>query len=545
MAAATKLNPAAPPFPLADAACPPQFPFVPYCFVPAPPAGHIGFCFPVQPPPSPQPGVGKGGVPAAAAAATHGRPPHKLMAAFSDLGGAGKRKDAAVKPWKEPARAAATAAAPALVPAAPRKPWVARRKEERSVAKVKAPRPRKAAGPRACKAAQAQRENSPTPTPTPFRYTTRRLRCLGPPPKPELVLGWSTTTIMLRNIPNKLRSSDMISLLDQHCKRVNKSAGAVVAAYDVLYLPMDFRRECNFGYAFINLTSPEAAHRLYRSLQRRGWTVHGSKKVIDIVRAKIQGKEELVRHLQRMKLQCADDEFLPAVFSPPRDGVTAGTTARPASVDDDAVRSGGGADPQEKLVRNSTGASEPAWVALSRCKTSAARSRWRQRQEEEEAAFDPGPRSAASRYGGSGRARLVVLVGRVRCPGRWKRGARHGRRLLPPACLCPAAAEAETETLRRKGYGRVRVRCRSLCTPRRLYPASVPRPAPARMGGHGYGHGEGRNGMARVEGWTGRAAICCRRRRLDRFRRLGRRRVFSTGNHGPRLARTGDDAIDP
>jgi hypothetical protein len=48
------------------------------------------------------------------------------------------------------------------------------------------------------------------------------------------------------------------------------------------------RRECNFGYAFINLTSPEAAHRLYRSLQRRGWTVHGSKKVIDIVRAKIQ-----------------------------------------------------------------------------------------------------------------------------------------------------------------------------------------------------------------------------------------------------------------
>ncbi|PAN04093.1 hypothetical protein PAHAL_1G041500 [Panicum hallii] len=339
MAAATKLNPAAPPFPfpdpyaihfappapppfpLADAACPPQFPFVTYCCVPAPPAGHIGFCFPVQPPPSPQPGVGKGGVPTAAAAATPGRPPHKLIAAFSDLGGAGKREDAAVKPWKEPARAAA---APALAPAAPRKPWVARRKEERIVAKVKAPRSRKAAGPRACKAAQAQRESSPTP----FRYTTRRLRCLGPPPKPELVLGWSTTTIMLRNIPNKLRSSDMISLLDEHCKRVNKSAGAVVAAYDVLYLPMDFRRECNFGYAFINLTSPEAAHRLYRSLQRRGWTVHGSKKVIDIVRAKIQGKEELVRHLQRMKLQCAEDEFLPAVFSPPRDGVTAGTTVR-------------------------------------------------------------------------------------------------------------------------------------------------------------------------------------------------------------------------
>ena len=41
-----------------------------------------------------------------------------------------------------------------------------------------------------------------------------------------------------------------------------------------------------------------------------------------------QGKEPLVRHLQMMKLQCADEEFLPAAFSPPRDGVTAGTTVR-------------------------------------------------------------------------------------------------------------------------------------------------------------------------------------------------------------------------
>ena len=48
------------------------------------------------------------------------------------------------------------------------------------------------------------------------------------------------------------------------------------------------RRGCNFGYAFVNLTSPEAAHRLYRSLEGRGWTVHGSKKVIRIVPAKIQ-----------------------------------------------------------------------------------------------------------------------------------------------------------------------------------------------------------------------------------------------------------------
>jgi len=37
------------------------------------------------------------------------------------------------------------------------------------------------------------------------------------------------------------RSGDMISLLDEQCARANRAAGSVVAAYDVLYLPMDFR----------------------------------------------------------------------------------------------------------------------------------------------------------------------------------------------------------------------------------------------------------------------------------------------------------------
>ncbi|CAN6202455.1 unnamed protein product [Urochloa humidicola] len=181
MAVATKLNPAAapfpdpyaplhhlappapPPFPLADAACPPNFPFVTYCCVAAAPAGHIGFCFPagLHPPCSSPPPLCKGAV-------VPGRPPHKLMAAFSGLrGGAGKP----VKPWKKKAPSPLAAAAiPAVVPAPPpRKP---RLKAERSMAKGKpkpkpkgmprAPRPRKAAGPRA-RRAQRERESTPPP----------------------------------------------------------------------------------------------------------------------------------------------------------------------------------------------------------------------------------------------------------------------------------------------------------------------------------------------------------------------------------------------
>ncbi|KAJ1277956.1 hypothetical protein BS78_04G042600 [Paspalum vaginatum] len=332
--AATKLNPNAAPFsprPLQLAqpapapltgSCPRHYPFATHVFV-ASPHGHIGLCFPLQPPPSAP--VLRKGVPAAAA---HGRPPHKLMKAFSGPRGAGKQQTA-LKPWKEPAAAVAVAAAPAQVRAVlPRKPRLARRKAERRRSQAKAPRPRKAAGPRARPAAQRAR----SPPPPPSKYT-RRTQEFGPVPPPQL---GSCTTVMIRNIPNRLRWDDMIALLDEHCGHANRTAGAVVSAYDFLYLPMDFRRQGNFGYAFVNFTKPEASVGLYHALHWCVWKVCGSSKVIEIVRAKIQGKEKLELHFGRKNLKCGDrDEFLPAVFPRPRDGVTAGC-------DDSAPRRLGG-----------------------------------------------------------------------------------------------------------------------------------------------------------------------------------------------------------
>jgi hypothetical protein len=37
------------------------------------------------------------------------------------------------------------------------------------------------------------------------------------------------------------RCVELIALLDEHCARANRVAGAVVSAYDVVYLPVDFR----------------------------------------------------------------------------------------------------------------------------------------------------------------------------------------------------------------------------------------------------------------------------------------------------------------
>jgi hypothetical protein len=51
----------------------------------------------------------------------------------------------------------------------------------------------------------------------------------------------------------------------------------------------------NMGYAFVNLTTPEAARRLHYALHGARWKVHGTKKIIEICAARIQV------HLRRVK----------------------------------------------------------------------------------------------------------------------------------------------------------------------------------------------------------------------------------------------------
>lgn len=51
------------------------------------------------------------------------------------------------------------------------------------------------------------------------------------------------TTVMLRNIPNSYTSAAVLELLDSH---------SFMGRYDFVYLPMDFQKGVNLGYAFVN-----------------------------------------------------------------------------------------------------------------------------------------------------------------------------------------------------------------------------------------------------------------------------------------------------
>lgn len=96
------------------------------------------------------------------------------------------------------------------------------------------------------------------------------------------------TTMMLRNIPVGLSHDQVhVSLL------------SLQICFDVLHVPADPKSGCNRGYAFLNCVSAEAYAEAALALsqtQLPGYV--GSKKVLEVCPAKVQGKAAL-RHLAR------------------------------------------------------------------------------------------------------------------------------------------------------------------------------------------------------------------------------------------------------
>ncbi|KAM0916125.1 hypothetical protein ACQ4PT_010390 [Festuca glaucescens] len=117
-----------------------------------------------------------------------------------------------------------------------------------------------------------------------------------------------------------------MAILDQHCAEENaKLAGdseGVKSEYDFLYVPIDFETRYNKGYAFVNMTTAVAARRLHAHLDGHRWEVVSSKKVCDVVHARVEGLDSLVAHFSGSRFPCGGQkEFLPVRFVPPRDGV--------------------------------------------------------------------------------------------------------------------------------------------------------------------------------------------------------------------------------
>ncbi|KAK9050910.1 hypothetical protein SSX86_027535 [Deinandra increscens subsp. villosa] len=134
----------------------------------------------------------------------------------------------------------------------------------------------------------------------------------------------SRTTVMIKNIPNKYRSNPtqklLLDMLDNHCIECNERGDE--SSYDFVYLPIDFVNKCNVGYGFVNMTSAEGAWRLYKAFNHQNWEVFNSKKICEVSYARLQGLKTLKEHFKNSRFPCEEEEYMPVVFTPPRDGRT-------------------------------------------------------------------------------------------------------------------------------------------------------------------------------------------------------------------------------
>lgn len=77
------------------------------------------------------------------------------------------------------------------------------------------------------------------------------------------------TTLMIQNVPNKYTGKSLTSEINKTSR--NK--------YDFFYLPIDFKNQCNVGYAFINFIHRAYILDFYHKYDSKRWINYNSEKV--------------------------------------------------------------------------------------------------------------------------------------------------------------------------------------------------------------------------------------------------------------------------
>ena len=108
----------------------------------------------------------------------------------------------------------------------------------------------------------------------------------------DIVTGKDTrTTIMIRNIPIKFTDEILIEAL----KEFN-------GTYDCLYMPYDYEKNGNKGYAFINFVNPLHILYFYEKFNGKKWVCFEDSKC-EINGAHFQGINEIQKHAKNYKGQ--------------------------------------------------------------------------------------------------------------------------------------------------------------------------------------------------------------------------------------------------
>ena len=99
----------------------------------------------------------------------------------------------------------------------------------------------------------------------------------------------SRTTVMVCNIPNRYTRSELMDEFD--------AKPELIGTYNFLYLPIDFKNNCNLGYAFVNMRTTNHILILFEIMQGSHWELSvRSSKICKLKWGRVQGKDALLGH---------------------------------------------------------------------------------------------------------------------------------------------------------------------------------------------------------------------------------------------------------
>lgn len=117
------------------------------------------------------------------------------------------------------------------------------------------------------------------------------------------------TTVCLRNVPNNYTRQMLLELLEEQ---------GLSGHFDFLYLPCDFHRHANLGYAFVNLVDEASVMLFWRILDGfTGWALPTAK----VGKVSFSGPHQgLLAHIERYRNspvmhKSVPDEYKPMIFA--------------------------------------------------------------------------------------------------------------------------------------------------------------------------------------------------------------------------------------
>ncbi|KAF4680544.1 hypothetical protein FOZ60_013275 [Perkinsus olseni] len=113
------------------------------------------------------------------------------------------------------------------------------------------------------------------------------------------------TTWMMRNVPNRYTQGELMQEI---------SFSGFEGKFDFFYLPIDRVSMANAGYCFINFTTAEDASEFFDFFAGRVLGRFGSRKVVEVVPAAIQGFYQNLSHYSKKVVATEDNPELRPIF---------------------------------------------------------------------------------------------------------------------------------------------------------------------------------------------------------------------------------------